>query len=159
MLWFAALSLCRKIITASVETLFIAKGHVCFMPITILLCLFIAWLKPYVHAVYLSDICVLYMNCARVVIVIWNHHLGQVYVFLLNFPSLNNKRQRALFFMISSNARSNGAKGRSRRTAGTRLLIRLRVSKVQKRYSWGLFSKGITFFRLGWSWRHCSWSQ
>ena len=53
MLWFAALSLFRTIIIASVETLFIAKGCVCFLPIAILLSLFIAWLKPY-NSIYSS---------------------------------------------------------------------------------------------------------
>ena len=39
--------MCRKISIASVDTLFIAISRVCFLPIAILLCLFIAWLKPY----------------------------------------------------------------------------------------------------------------
>ena len=49
----AELPPCRKIIIVLVETLFIAKGRVCFLPIAILLSLFIAWLKPY-NSIYLS---------------------------------------------------------------------------------------------------------
>ena len=43
-LWLAALSLCRTIIIASIETLFIAKGRVCFLPIAIFIIKFVYYL-------------------------------------------------------------------------------------------------------------------